>query len=97
MADPMFRDKDEDRSDVRFGGCRWAQVYLECCMRFIPPKNCLFQAALDADDPEGLFSVPTHDRGKKNRFGDPDTAMLPWYKMETPTEEKVTFVLKKKK
>jgi hypothetical protein len=71
MGDPMFKDKDEDRADVRFGGCRWAP------------------ATADADDPDELFSLPFHNRGKKNRFGDPDMVGLPWYRNELPSEERV--------
>ncbi len=28
MSDPMYKDKDEDRSDVRFGGCAWSPEQL---------------------------------------------------------------------
>ncbi len=71
MGDPMFKDKDEDRADVRFGGCRWAP------------------AGKDEDDPEELYTLPFHNRGKKNKFGDADQSYSPWYRVELPGPERV--------
>jgi hypothetical protein len=65
MSDPMYKDKDEDRSDVTFGGCSWS--------------------------PEQQFSVPTHDRHKRNRYGDPDTTLRPWYRNDIEGTEARVF------
>ena len=65
MSDPMYKDKDEDRSDVRFGGCGWAE------------------------DAEGLWALPIHDRALHNRFGDPDVSRRPWYRNDLESAARV--------